>query len=483
MLADVEAVVYTGATAKPISPRVVQFLFFLTDLLVIIIMGAAVYGAYLAPVQSIFGGRYGASILVGGGVAVSVLYLMNAYSIDWIYSQKIAIGRVCAAWALTFALLLTVAFALKISSNYSRVWATGWFVSAGIGLVVVRLVMSAWVQKLAQLGHFARRTAIFGAGQEGQALANHLLKSSDAFTRLVGFFDDRHTRVPQDVKGLKLLGDIDHAIAAIRGDAVDQVFVALPLNASARISEIVQKLSVTTVPICLVPEVGSFNYPNSRLTRVSGIQLWQILDRPISGWSHALKFAEDKVLSSLLLLFFGPLFLLIAICIKLDSPGPVFFRQPRYGLNNNIINVWKFRTMYAHAADEHCQTQTARDDDRVTRVGRFLRRSSLDELPQFFNVLLGNMSLVGPRPHALATKAEGRLFADIVERYAARHRVKPGITGWAQVHGWRGETDTIDKIQKRVEFDLYYIENWSIWLDIYILLKTVFIVLKGENAH
>ena len=177
------------------------------------------------------------------------------------------------------------------------------------------------------------------------------------------------------------------------------------------------------------------------------------------------------------------LLLLIALAIKLDSRGPVFFKQVRYGFNNTLIRVWKFRSMYSDMADVHCDVQTCKDDPRITRVGQFLRRSSLDELPQLFNVLFGSMSLVGPRPHALSTKAEGSLFTDIVDRYAARHRVKPGITGWAQVNGWRGETDTVEKIQKRVDFDLYYIDNWSIWFDIQILLKTIFVILKDDNAY
>ncbi len=175
--------------------------------------------------------------------------------------------------------------------------------------------------------------------------------------------------------------------------------------------------------------------------------------------------------------------LLIALAIKLDSRGPVVFNQRRQGFNNEMFEVWKFRTMYEDMEDADCDVQTTKDDPRVTPVGWFLRKSSLDELPQLINVLRGDMSLVGPRPHAVATKAEGRLFNEVVDRYVSRHRVKPGITGWAQVNGWRGETDTIEKIQKRVEHDLYYIDNWSVWLDLTILFKTIAVLVKDENAY
>lgn len=188
------------------------------------------------------------------------------------------------------------------------------------------------------------------------------------------------------------------------------------------------------------------------------------------------------MLGSLLLLMFAPLMLLIAAAIKLDSRGPVFFRQTRYGFNNNLIKVWKFRTMYHHMTDAAASVLTQRDDPRVTRVGHFLRRTSLDELPQLLNVVSGEMSLVGPRPHALQAKAGELLYQDVMHHYAARHRVKPGLTGWAQVHGWRGETDTPEKLTRRVEHDLYYIDHWSLLLDLQILLRTARVVLGDKNA-
>jgi len=212
------------------------------------------------------------------------------------------------------------------------------------------------------------------------------------------------------------------------------------------------------------------------------VPVMTLFDRPISGLSAIVKAIEDKLLTALILIAVSPIMALAALAVRLDSHGPILFRQPREGFNNRSFHCFKFRTMYHERLEYKNITQASRDDPRITRVGRFLRRTSIDELPQLFNVLIGDMSLVGPRPHAASTRAGGRLFSDVVQSYAARHKVKPGITGWAQVCGWRGETDTEEKLIKRFEHDLYYIENWSIWLDLYILVRTVGAVLLPRNA-
>jgi Undecaprenyl-phosphate glucose phosphotransferase len=243
------------------------------------------------------------------------------------------------------------------------------------------------------------------------------------------------------------------------------------------------QLATTPVRICLAPDLIGFEFPKRSYTQVADVPTLLLFDRPISGWSYVFKAVEDYVLALLALIFFAPLLLLVALAIKLESPGPVFFKQQRMGFNNKLFEIWKFRTMCTDLADPDCEVQTTRNDSRVTRVGRFLRRSSLDEFAQLFNVLRGDMSLVGPRPHALETKAEGCLFAEVVDHYVARHKVKPGITGWAQVNGWRGETRTIEDIEKRVEYDLYYIENWSVWFDLVIILKTFVVVFSTKNAY
>ena len=216
---------------------------------------------------------------------------------------------------------------------------------------------------------------------------------------------------------------------------------------------------------------------------IGNVPFIDVTDKPIADWDHVKKWRFDKIAASVALILFAPLMAAIALLIKLDSKGPVLFRQKRQGFNNELIDVYKFRSMYVDHADVDASKLVTKDDPRVTRVGRFLRKTSLDELPQFFNVLKGDLSLVGPRPHALKAKAENKLYSDVVDGYFARHRVKPGVTGWAQMSGWRGETDTEEKIQRRVEHDLYYIENWSVTFDLYICLMTPFALLRGKNAY
>ena len=217
---------------------------------------------------------------------------------------------------------------------------------------------------------------------------------------------------------------------------------------------------------------------------IGTVPVLDVVDKPIADWDLVLKWMFDKIVGSALLILLSPILIAAAVAVKLDSKGPVLFRQKRYGFNNELIEVFKFRSMYAEATDATAAKLVTKDDPRVTRVGRFIRKTSIDELPQLLNVVLkGNLSLVGPRPHALHAKAEDRLYDQVVDGYFARHKVKPGITGWAQVNGWRGETDTSEKIQRRVEHDLYYIENWSVFFDLYILATTPFALLKSDNAY
>ncbi|MBM3609316.1 MAG: exopolysaccharide biosynthesis polyprenyl glycosylphosphotransferase, partial [Alphaproteobacteria bacterium] len=206
-------------------------------------------------------------------------------------------------------------------------------------------------------------------------------------------------------------------------------------------------------------------------------------DKPMSDWKNALKTIEDRLIAALALIALSPLFAVIALLVKLDSRGPVFFRQTRFGFNNEPIGVFKFRSMYADQSDIKAAKFVTKDDPRVTRIGRFIRKTSIDELPQLINVLRGELSLVGPRPHAMQAKAGGKIYDEVVEGYFARHKVKPGITGWAQINGWRGETDTVEKLESRIEHDLYYIENWSLAFDLYILFKTPLSLLDTKNAY
>ncbi|HQT76004.1 MAG: undecaprenyl-phosphate glucose phosphotransferase [Rhodospirillales bacterium 20-64-7] len=283
--------------------------------------------------------------------------------------------------------------------------------------------------------------------------------------------------------GLPLFGDIDALERMIRQDAVDTVLVALPWTEADRIRAIIHRISMAPVDVYVYPGLNVLNLPLRRAERsLDNLPLLVACNRPIDGWRGFVKRAEDVVLSAGVLLFISPVMLAIAVAIKLTSKGPVFFKQRRLGYNNRVIEVLKFRSMYTHLADADATLQAFRGDKRVTKVGAWLRKTSMDELPQLLNVLRGDMSLVGPRPHALATTAGGMALEEAVPVYASRHRVKPGITGWAQVHGYRGALDTVDKIVHRVNHDLYYIENWSLALDLKILWRTARLVFADDNA-
>jgi Undecaprenyl-phosphate glucose phosphotransferase len=462
---------------------VVELAYRICDLMIIGLAGLFAYLLRRLEADSLPYDQYLAAIIFAMLVATLLLHRFDVYRDDFLFSRRIPLGNLFSAWTVAFCVLLAVAFLLKLSDTYSRAWALSWFALGGVGLVAGRYALRLWVRGLSVAGRFANRTVIVGAGDQGRRLAGYLHRHGDEATRIVGFADDRQTRIAESAEGLPVLGSVDHLVDLIRRDLVDQVIVALPWTADRRLRNVVAKLEQTPVPIRLAPDLAAFSYPDRRFTTVGHLPMMQLFERPISGWSYVLKSMEDRTLAAGILLFLSPLLLLVALAIKLDSPGPVFFRQKRYGFNQDLFNCWKFRTMHQHRTDANAETLTRRNDDRVTRVGRILRRTSIDELPQLINVIKGDMSLVGPRPHATSAKAAGRLYEEAVEVYAARHRVKPGITGWAQVNGWRGETDTLEKIERRVEYDLFYIENWSLALDLKILLRTALVVVGDREAY
>ena len=485
---DVKVANTGGATAKGraklLSPALVGDLLRLFDVAVILIVGIGIYFLYVNqtdPYTPI--GRYLVILVISAALAGILFQWFGVYAGDYIFARRLRIDRMLSAWAVTFALLLTVAFALKITGFYSRVWAVSWYIVTAVLLILGRLILGAWVRHSAREGRFAKRTAIVGTGPQAEKIADHLRENDKYRTEIVGFADDRDGGDASPGLEPANLGGIEDLVRMIRDDLIDRVVIALPWNDPERMRGVVRRLAVTPVPIHLAPDLAGFDYTGRDFTHIAGLPVLHLFDRPISGWSRLTKTVEDRVLATFFLILLFPVFLVVPVIIKLSSPGPVLFRQKRYGFNNQLIEVWKFRTMYHHLQDAEANQLTKRDDARVTPVGRFLRRTSLDELPQLFNVLNGNMSLVGPRPHATAAKAGGQLYYDVVDQYAARHRVKPGITGWAQVNGWRGETRTVDEIEKRVECDLYYIDNWSIWLDIRIIAKTVLVIFRDAKAY
>ena len=289
--------------------------------------------------------------------------------------------------------------------------------------------------------------------------------------------------MPAINEGLPKLGRVDELLEFGRQAEIDMLIVALPMAAERRLVQLLKTLWILPVDIRLSAGASMLRFRPRSYSYVGAVPFLDLFDKPIADWDHVAKACFDRVVGMIALVFAAPVMLAVAAAIKLDSPGPALFRQNRYGFNNELIEVFKFRSMYVDQMDANAVKLATRGDPRITRVGRFIRKTSLDELPQLINVVLrGNLSLVGPRPHAIQAKAADRLYEQVVDGYFARHRVKPGITGWAQVNGWRGETDTPEKLERRVEHDLFYIENWSVIFDIYILLITPFRLLNTENA-
>ena len=402
---------------------------------------------------------------------------------DAIFSNLFRFRKMFFAWAAAFCLLLFVFKALQFTEFDNPLFLSIWFVASLLGFGIVRLAQLMLFRHFSRQGCFLQHAVILGGTESGIHAAKRILHDGDVRVGMMGFIDDRQTRLPDQLSDFPFLGDVRKLHQLIREGKVHQVLVTLPWSAEQRIAEIIQELKRYPVNVFLVPDSVALNHAHGHIGDLAGLPVFNISQTPLNGWSPFFKRLEDVVLSALFLTALLPLMLLIAAAIKLDSRGPVFFRQQRYGYNNRLIEVFKFRTMFVHASDSNGEQQTIRDDPRVTRIGRLLRKTSLDELPQLLNVLLGSMSLVGPRPHATATKAGGVPFEEAVKEYSARHRVKPGITGWAQVNGYRGETDTLEKIEKRVKYDLEYIENWSVWFDLYIIFRTIPAVFSTHAAY
>jgi Undecaprenyl-phosphate glucose phosphotransferase len=383
-----------------------------------------------------------------------------------------------------FLIAIGVSFFAKAGDQFSRAWFGAFYVLGLFALIAFRRGLFLLVQRWTQEGRLDRRTVVVGCDGNGESLIRSLAAQRDSDVHIIGVFDDRMDECsPTSCAGVPKLGTIDDLVAFARATRVDLVIISLPIAEEDRILQILKKLWVLPVDICLSAHTNKLRYRPRSYSYIGNVPVLDVLDKPIADWGVVKKLLFDKIVGSVALVCALPVMAIIAIAIKLDSRGPVLFRQKRYGFNNEPIEIYKFRSLYVDQSDATASKLVTVGDPRVTRVGRFIRKTSLDELPQLFNVVAGKLSLVGPRPHALHAKAENRLYDEAVDGYFARHRVKPGVTGWAQIRGWRGETDSQEKIQQRVEHDLHYIENWSILLDLYILAQTPFAILRTENAY
>lgn len=391
------------------------------------------------------------------------------------------IRSVTSIWSFVVFILLVLAFATKTSAIFSRIMMLSWFVTVPFLLAGVRLVARGGLRYARSRGANIRTVAIVGNNAVGHRLVEHLESMPWAGLAVKGVFDS-HCGEESTVRigvGDYPLGATEQLLAKVHAGELDAVYVALPLGEEERIKALVNELADATASVYVAPDMFISGLMHSRWIDFGGMPLVSVYETPFDGVQGWVKRLEDIVLSSLILLLAAPFMTAIAIAVKLSSPGPVLFRQRRYGLNGSVVEVWKFRSMTV-CQDGDNVPQAARNDERVTGLGALLRKTSLDELPQFFNVLLGSMSVVGPRPHAVTHNEQ---YRRLIRGYMLRHKVKPGITGWAQVNGWRGETDTLDKMQKRIEYDLEYIQNWSLWLDLKIVFRTILHGFSGKNAY
>jgi putative colanic acid biosynthesis UDP-glucose lipid carrier transferase len=390
------------------------------------------------------------------------------------------VRRVFLNWLVLVAILIMMGYVTKTSIQFSRKVLLTWMMAVPAALVVLRLQIFWGLRWLRQQGRNSRTMVIAGAGDLGRRLAKNVVDTPWLGMRLLGFFDDRVTgEIHLDHQSYPILGSLDDMVEFVKQHKVAMVYLALPLRSEERLRAVVDSLRDTTASVYYVPDVFIFSLLSASFTDLRGIPLIALWETPFFGVNGWLKRAEDLVLAGLILILMSPLLAVIALGVKLSYPGPIIFRQRRYGLDGLEILVYKFRTMRV-CEDGPEVPQATEDDDRVTPFGRFLRRTSLDELPQFVNVLQGSMSIVGPRPHAVAHNEH---YRRLIPGYMLRHKVRPGLTGWAQINGWRGETETLEKMEKRVEYDLDYLRRWSLWFDVKIILLTIFRGFKDSHAY
>jgi len=390
-------------------------------------------------------------------------------------------GRVWFTWGSVFMLMLFVAFMTKTSAEHSRRLAMTWLVVTPSLISFWRLVMWLGANELRARGYNSRSAAIVGMSPVGLQMHERMKHAPEMGIRVNGFYDDRALArlSPSEQAEQLLLGGFDDLLESARRGDVDIVYIALPPRAENRTVELIRRLADTTASVYIAYDFGGFDLLNAQWSNVGEVPVMSVVEQPFYGSDALLKRVEDVVLGGLILALIAIPMLIISIGVKLSSPGPIFFRQRRYGLNGEEISVLKFRSMTV-CEDGDRVVQATQGDKRVTPFGAFIRRTSLDELPQFLNVLTGEMSIVGPRPHAVAHNEQ---YRSRIQGYMLRHKVKPGITGWAQVNGWRGETDTLEKMEKRVEHDLDYIRNWAVLFDLRIIAMTVLQVVRQRNAY
>lgn len=404
-------------------------------------------------------------------IVMSVFSVYLSWRVDSFFKL---VRRVFVSWTLVFAMLVIGIFLYKIINDVSRLWLFKWYASTLFYFIAVRLAGYYFIRQIRAMGRNTRFLRIVGESGIYSSVIGTLDKHPEMGYKLVGIFSCDHGACPNSDSYLKF-------VDACNTQSPDELWIALPMERCEDVKKMLADLHNCTANIRWIPDISDSQLLKMPEADIAGHKIINLAVSPFSDpVNRFAKRVEDIVLSLMIIVIISPVLLLTALAVKLTSRGPILFRQDRHGIMGKVISVYKFRSMYVHKEDGDHVTQATKDDPRITPVGAFIRRTSIDELPQFFNVLLGDMSIVGPRPHAVA---HDNYYKQYIESYMQRHKVKPGITGWAQVNGWRGETDTMDKMEKRVEFDLYYIDNWSVIFDLKIVFMTIFKGFVNKNAY
>ena len=423
----------------------------------------------------------GFEALVAGFVATFCLRSFGLYeprSLARPFNSLVKTFVTMAVSTLIVAVLLRLAD-VTLMAPWNQVWVAGLLAYVAVS----RIPFLALFRDL-DTSHHARRIVIVGGGAAAEEAINTLERSKGLDIEIVGLFDDRtDKRSPENIRRYRKLGKITDLAGYHREHPVDLIIVAIPISAEQRLMQILKSIWELPVDIRVSGQAAQLKLSPRAYDYLGDLPLLAVFDRPLSAWNDFLKGVVDRIIAFAAIIALSPVLAAVALAVRFESKGPVIFKQKRYGFNNELIEVYKFRSMYTDKTDASATKLVTKNDPRVTGVGRIIRKTSLDELPQLFNVLKGQLSLVGPRPHATQAKAAGGLYDEVVDGYFARHKVRPGITGWAQINGWRGETDTVEKIAQRVKHDLEYIDRWSLGLDFYILMKTPLALLKSENAY
>jgi len=458
-----------------------SFIVIIVRLLDVVLITAASFSAY-----ALYFKTYHIPTYYFTAILLSTIYIMIIFPSVGIYSSARGKGptfwiqKLSYGWFLVLLSLMTTSVLLKVNTSYSRVWFILWGILGWVYLLSLRKAIAIVLSFLRKKGWNKKRIIIFGAGDLGAKVEKQLRHITEVGFEIMAFFDDDPSKANKQINNINVYGPEVDLYDYIIHHSIHELWLTLPLRAENRLKEIIFNLRHSTILVRFVPDVFSFGLFNHSNSNIAGIPVLDLNKSPMVGVNRIVKAIEDRILAFIILLLISPLMLLIAVAIKMTSKGPVFFKQIRHGWDGKPIKIYKFRSMNLHTEKEGEITQATKNDPRLTRIGAFLRKTSLDELPQFFNVLQGRMSIVGPRPHAIQHNNE---FKDQIYLYMQRHKVKPGITGWAQINGWRGETDTLYKMEKRVEHDLYYIENWSLLFDLKIIAATIFKGFINKNAY